>query len=135
MLDASKFFFVVFKETDNGEFVFSGTKFWSMPETDIDNVVQSVWMDTVNTLKQGVQLKYVNGQVSNNFVKASAKRIVHVRPHAQKASYIEGDGNADELPVPAIWTNKPEGFSDKWMTKQSFWLNNKYVLEQIEDLI
>lgn len=135
ILDSSKFFFVVFKENNDGEYIFSGTKFWSMPELDIENIVQQVWLETVNIIKQGVCLTYKSNRVLNNFIKASEGRIVHVRPHAKKASYVEGDSDADELPVPANWMNKPELYADNWMTKQSFWLNNKYVLEQIKDLL
>lgn len=134
MLDAAKFFFVVFEEQKEGDYIFKGAKFWHMPERDLDSVVKEAWLQTVNALKEGVQLTYKGSLVKNNFISGSEKRIIHVRPHASKASYQEGNSNADELPVPARWINKPDEFSDRWMTKQCFWLNNDYVLEQLENL-
>lgn len=136
MLDSSKFFFIVFKENNKGEYVFQGGKFWSMPEYDLETIVKGAWQETVDTLNYGVKLVYEKGRVKNNFIKASDNRIIHVRPHAAKASYMKNDTkNADELPVKAHWTNKPDTYSEDWMTKQCFWLNNNYILEQIETLI
>ena len=39
------------------------------------------------------------------------------------------DACADKLPVPAKWINKPDNdnYSDRWMTKQCFWINNDYI--------
>lgn len=135
MLDASKLFFVVFREQENGSYIFSGAKFWSMPSKDLMTTVKSVWKETVTTIRQGVKLIYTGKKVKNNFIKSSDKRIIHVRPHASVASYEVNNVNADELPVTANWTNKPEEYSDNWMTKQCFWLNNDYVLEQIKDIL
>ena len=46
----------------------------------------------------------------------------HVRPHAQNAS--------DVYPLP--FPDKVTGAT--FYTKQCFWLNNKYVLEQVLDI-
>lgn len=135
MLDASKLFFVVFKEQKDGSYIFSGAKFWSMPSKDLMTTVKNAWEETVATIRQGVKLKYNGRIVENNFIKSSDKRIIHVRPHARAASYEAKNANADELPVAANWVNKPERYSDNWMTKQCFWLNNNYVLEQIKDIL
>lgn len=135
LLDSTKFFFVVFKEDSKGDYYFQGGKFWSMPEHQIETIVKEVWQDTREKIRKGVHLKFSNNQVSNNFIKTSDKRIIHVRPHARKASYEKSNPNADELPTNAYWKNKPDNYSDNWMTKQSFWLNNDYVLEQLEDLL
>jgi len=119
LLESTKFFFIIFKEDDCSS-IFLGAKFWSMPLKDIDGIVKEAWEEVVGTINNGVELSHNGKSVSNNLLKAAANKIIHVRPHAEKSSYKEGDKNADELPVPAKWTNKPEGFSDKWMTKQSF---------------
>ncbi len=134
-LDSTKFFFVLFQENADGIYYFKGAKFWSMPISDLEGIVKFAWKDTVNTLKVGVQLSFYNGRVTNNFISKSDKRIIHVRPHAAKSSYVANNSNSDQLPVPAQWINKPEMFSDDYMTKQSFWFNNDYVLEQISDLL
>jgi hypothetical protein len=125
---------LVFKEIDDG-YIFQGAKFWSVPIDDLNNTIKSAWQDTVDKLNNGIQLYFDGTSVRNNFIGAGDKKIIHVRPHASKASYFEGDANADELPVCAHWENKPLGFSDKWMTKQCFWLNKAYVFEQIRDLL
>ncbi|WP_207941510.1 hypothetical protein DOK78_000272 [Enterococcus sp. DIV2402] len=135
-MDASKFLFIVFKEQVKDNYVFKGAKFWTMPEKDLDTIVQDAWQDTVNTLNSGVELTYQGNSVKNNFIKKSDKRIIHVRPHASVSSYLAGDTvNADQLPVAARWKNKPEAYADDWMTKQCFWLNNDYILSQISDLL
>ena len=135
MLDSAKFFFIVFEEQQDGTYVLKGAKFWSMPEHDLETTVKCAWQETVDTLNYGVKLSYNGRQVSNNFIKGSENRIIHVRPHASRASYIEGDSNADELPTRALWDNKPVEYSEHWMTKQCFWLNRDYVLEQIKGMI
>lgn len=134
MFESTKFFFIVFKGTSNSS-VFLGAKFWAMPVSDFDNTVKLAWKEVQETINGGVSLVYKGERVKNNLLKASAKRIIHVRPHSSKSSYIEGNSNADELPVPAKWTDKPEEYSDRWMTKQCFWLYNDYVIEQIKDLL
>lgn len=135
-MDSSKFLFIVFEEQDEGIYIFKGAKFWTMPEKDLDTVVKEAWLETVNTLNRGVELTYTGTSVKNNFIKKSDNRIIHVRPHARISSYIAGDTiNADQLPVPAKWRNKPEMYANDWMTKQCFWLNNDYILSQILDLL
>lgn len=89
MLDAAKFFFVIFEEQKEVGYVFKGAKFWHMPEKDLDSVVKEAWLQTVQTLKKGVRLTYKGGSVKNNFISGSEKRIIHIRPHAAKASYQE----------------------------------------------
>lgn len=60
--------------------------------------------------------------------------------NTQKASYINNQ-YSDKLPVPAKLDIKEKineskyDMSGKYMTIQSFWLNNSYILKQIKDLI
>lgn len=137
LLDASKFLFVVFEEQEDGDYIFKGAKFWTMPKHDLDGVVKSAWEETVQSLNNGIELSYniTRNRVENNFIKKTERRIIHVRPHASVASYEENNSNAYQLPVPAQWRNKPTSYADDWMTKQCFWLNNDYVLSQISDLL
>ena len=65
--------------------------------------------------------------IHNNLPAKKDNRIIHVRPHAAKSAYkLDGfvsgniDRDADELP------------SGEYMTRQSFWINNSYLLEQLE---
>lgn len=60
-----------------------------------------------------------------------------MRPHQSKWDYSVNGSYADRLPAPIKWTNRPQGdeFSDQWMTKQCYWLNNDYVKKQVVDLL
>ncbi|WP_283678363.1 hypothetical protein [Lentilactobacillus sp. Marseille-Q4993] len=129
--------FIVYRETVNGDYLLCGAKYWEMPAADLEGPVRAVWEQTKGALLSGINLEYddVRNRVSNNFVKASEKRVVHIRPHASKSSYMAYNPYADKLPVPAKWVNKPMNFSDQWMTKQSFWLNKSYIFQQIESLL
>jgi len=139
----TRFLFVVFKEEDEGV-VFKGAKFFSMPEEDIEGPVRKVWEDTVSKLREGVELEAIpdkstkdGWKIKNNFIKKTDKMICHVRPHASQRDYSVDGRYADKLPVPAKWINKPDNdnYSDQWMTKQCFWINNDYIKEQVQDLI
>jgi DNA mismatch repair protein MutH len=133
-LESTKFLLLVFKEKDN-DYIFQGAKFWSVPELELNTTIKAAWQETVDTLNKGVELYYDGKNVRNNFIGSGDKRIIHVRPHASKASYMAGSVDADELPVSAKWDNKPSKFSDKWMTKQCFWLNQAYMFEVVKDLL
>lgn len=139
LLDTRFLFFVV--KTENGVDTFKGVKFFTMPESDLQGPVRQVWEDTVKKINEGVELKKVtwgNGfRIENNFVNPSDEMICHIRPHASLRDYSENGKHADKLPTKANWINKPDSieYSNQWMTKQSFWLNNSYIKEQVEDLL
>ena len=111
-LAPTKFFFVIFQENENGEYVLSRAMLWNIPNADLDEV-QRVWERTVKTLRTGVELVPGPRGVSNNLPKQSESRVAHVRPHGRDAD--------DKLPLP----------DGRMMTKQCFWLNNSYIAEQI----
>ena len=113
-LAPTKFLFVIFKEQDNGELVFERIKFWNIPNDDLEEV-HKVWQQTVDIIKNGVELISTSRGVSNNLPKQSENRVAHVRPHGR-------NGN-DKLPLP----------DGRMMTKQCFWLNNTYIAEQIKE--
>lgn len=128
--EETKFLFVVFKR-HRGNYVLRGAQLWNMPFQDLNETVFQGWNDTKKIVKQGVQLtkRKSGNEVENNLPKLNSNRIIHVRPHAQKRYYDFGDGeiigedknNGDELP------------DGRWMTKQSFWLNNSYILSQLDE--
>ncbi|HAR6225739.1 TPA: DNA mismatch repair protein MutH [Staphylococcus pseudintermedius] len=142
LLEARFMFFVIKKE--NNADVFKGVKFFSMPEEDIEGPVKRVWKDTVRKINQGVTLKAVpdkstkdGWKIKNNFINKSHNLICHVRPHEQKRDYRINGSYADKLPHPINWINKPdsEDYSNEWMTKQCFWINNDYIKKQVEELL
>lgn len=134
MFSESKFIFAVFQSDKKGKNFFKGIKFFRMPKKDIDGPIRDVWQDTINKLKEGVQLTHKGKKNSNNFINKSDNMIIHVRPKSGQSSYVN-DSNSNKLPVPAVWTNKPAGFSDDYMTTQCFFLNNDYIKKVVIDLL
>lgn len=130
-----RFLFVVFQK-DGDRTVLRGCKVWGMPERDLDGPVRKCWERTRDSVVRGVTLvPRVNagGKVSytNDFPKISDGIVAHVRPRASQAAYRLGDGteignverDAEELP------------DGRWMTRQAFWLNSSYLLEQVRSLL
>lgn len=137
----TRFLFVVIKN-DGEKDIFKGIKFFSIPEEDIEGPIRKVWVDTVEKLNEGVELIGTTNKsgktiIKNNFINKTDKMICHVRPHTSESDYKVNGKYADELPTPAKWINRPKGekYSDNWMTKQCFWLNNDYIKEQVQDLL
>lgn len=139
LLDTRFLFFVV--KTDNDKDIFKGANFFSMPEADLQGPVREVWEDTVKKINTGVELRPVKWgntiRIENNFISKTDDMICHVRPHESKADYSKNGKYADKLPVKANWINKPASgkYSDQWMTRQCFWLNNSYIKEQVKELL
>ena len=113
-LAPTKFLFVIFKERDDGEYIFQRVMFWNIPAADLDEV-ERVWRKTVQTIRNGVVLTQTTNGISNNLPKQSESYVAHVRPHGKNA--------ADTLPLP----------DGRMMTKQCFWLNNSYIAAQISE--
>lgn len=139
-LAETRFLFFVVK-TENGKDIFKGVKFFGVPESDLQGPIRTVWEDTVKKINEGVKLRAVpwgDGiRIENNFIAKSDNLLSHVRPHQTLADYSENGRYADKLPVPIQWTNRPDSpdYSDSWMTKQCFWLNNDYIKKQVKDLL
>lgn len=134
-LSNMRYLFVVFQK-EGERTVLRGCKMWGMPMRDLDGPVRECWQRTTSALRRGVLLtrKVSNsGKVSysNDFPKISDGLVAHVRPRAVQAAYRLNDGtesgnvrrDAEELP------------DGRWMTRQAFWLNSGYMLEQISDLL
>ena len=130
----TKFLFIVFEDSGS-DYVLKGVKLWNMPYRDFETVRKG-WEKTCEIIKNGVEWKEkktANGIIiENNFPSKQENEIIHVRPHASKRFYVYKDGTtlgngnmtyADELP------------DGRFMTKQSFWINNSYIVEQINELI
>ena len=116
LLTETKFFFVVFKYDENNTLRLLGCKFWNIPGSDLQEV-ESVWNKTKRLINGGLVIERVNGKYTSNFPKASENPVSHVRPHARNAEDV------DMLPDGRVFP------------KQCFWLNNSYILSQIQDLL
>lgn len=114
-LRETRFLFVVYKFDKYDVLRLKGCQFWNIPYSDLETEVKSVWYETQRVLREGLQIKVVNGKNYNNFPKASNSRVCHVRPHAQNSQ------DTYELP------------DGRHYSKQCFWLNNTYILSQLNE--
>ena len=90
-----------------------------MPFKDIQEA-KKVWEQTRRIVEKGNIVKEVKGDRRlTNFPGMSFNSVAHVRPHGQKTN------DTYPLPVPDVVTGK------KNYTKQCFWLNNKYIRDEI----
>ncbi len=114
-LRETRFLFVVFKFDEDGVLRLRGCQFWNIPYEDLETEVRHVWERTKNAIRDGLQIRTINGRLSDNFPKASENRVCHVRPHARNAQ------DTCELPDGRLYP------------KQCFWLNNSYIYDQLDD--
>lgn len=114
-LRETRFLFIVYQFDKNEVLRLKGCQFWNIPYEDLEVEVKSVWEKTKSVLRDGLRVNVINGKNVNNFPKQSENPVSHVRPHAQNAQ------DTYELPDGRVYP------------KQCFWLNNSYILSQIED--
>lgn len=114
-LRETRFLFVVYKFDKDDVLRLKGCQFWNIPYDDLETEVKSVWLETQRVLREGLQITVENGKNYNNFPKASNNRVSHVRPHAQNSQ------DTYELPDGRLYP------------KQCFWLNNTYILSQLNE--
>lgn len=113
-LEETRFMFVVYKYNEKEELVLKGCQFWNIPFNDLHVEVHKVWEATKRVLVEGLKVEVRNGKNYSNFPGMAENSVSHVRPHAQnsKDTYELPDGR--EYP------------------KHCFWLNNKYILSQLD---
>lgn len=128
----TKFLFVIYKKKEDNYYL-AGAKFWNMPVSDIEGTLHEEWKRAVNIFKEGVKFKIEEGKpIRNNLPKKSNTKILHVRPHAQKGAHLIDGIKYGNGKIERDTDILPDG---NRMTKQCFWLNNDYVLKQIENII
>lgn len=156
-----RFLWSIFQEV-NGDFVFKGAKFWSMPPED-EATIRAGWDDIRSIIANGVQFaKRIKADgtlavtergvsvIMNNFpdskntnprtqnyrqcpAGAPMNRILSIRPHAQNVYYdLQSIEYSDTENPRYNGSALPNG---DIMTKQCFWFNNNYILEQVQNLI
>lgn len=131
-LDGLRYLFVVFQEDEDGNVVFKGSKLWTISDTDIE-LAKKDWLDIKRVLIEGVQLIIgKDGRTYNNFPGIADARRIHLRPHSDKAFYVDYDGHS--------WGNGKISDTDllpgnRRMTKQSYWLSNRFVRNIVRELI
>ncbi|MCD3196006.1 restriction endonuclease [Clostridium botulinum C] len=112
----TRYLLIIYKFDDNDELRLEKGMFWNIPHDDLEVEVRRVWERTVETIKSGIKVVRKEGKREiNNLPGAKESRVAHVRPH--------GKNKIDTYPLP----------SGGEFTKQCFWLNKSYILEQIKD--
>ena len=130
--EETKFLLVIFKKI-NGEYRLTGSQIWNMPHQDILKAEKG-WLEIKKIIKEGVGLTpcYKNNivtSIKNNLPKKGANEVIHIRPHAKKSYYVFQDGRCHGSGRISDSDELPDGSR---MTIQSFWLNNTYLLSQID---
>lgn len=114
-LSSTRFFFIVYKYDESNTLRLKGCQFWNIPYYDLETDVKKVWNKTRKIIKKGIEFSKEGKKTHNNLPSSTENKVCHVRPH--------GRNKEDTYPL-------PNGGS---FTKQCFWLNNSYILEQIDD--
>lgn len=125
-LRETRFLFIVYKEDVDGNLRLKGSQFWNIPYEDLEYNVKSVWQKTKDIINEGVKFEIRDNRVLNNLPKAKDNSVCHVRPHASKSAYKLRHYESGNIDLYA--SELPDG---QWMTKQCFWLNNTYILSQL----
>lgn len=124
------FLFVVYKKSGDN-YILKGSQLWNMPYNDLNDTVYTGWNNIRSIINDGV--KFTKKQtksglvISNNFPKKAANTIIHIRPHAKKSAYLFKNGET----IGNITRDANELPDGQWMTTQSFWINNSYILNQL----
>lgn len=127
-LSSKRYLFVVYKKLGN-DYVLKGCQLWNMPYVDLEEARKG-WEGIQKVVNDGPLLykKFkkngIDFEVKNNFPKKNDNRVIHIRPHTSERYYVLETGEIVGK-NPAYGDELPDG---RVMTKQSFWLNNSYVL-------
>ncbi|PJO44919.1 Sau3AI family type II restriction endonuclease [Lysinibacillus xylanilyticus] len=140
-LEETTFLISVFEKEGTNETLI-GVKFWGISEQDIDINAKHVYEDTVSKIKSGVEITWTPNKKTTNFINSSEEDKLFSKLSASQTSYREihksGSRYSEKLPSKIKWINRPddekENYTDWYMTKQAWWLNKKYMYEQIKEL-
>lgn len=132
--EETRLFFFVWKK-DGDMYRVKGCQLWNMPHNDLEFTVRNEWEQYKHIIKYGVEFTKcidATGKISfcNNLPKKSETEIIHVRPHATKAAYRFNNGE-EYGNVERDANMLPNG---EYMTTQSFWINNSYILALLKCL-
>lgn len=126
----TRFLFVVYREDEEGKFRLQGAQFWNIPTEDLEGDVRSVWQETHDIISQGRLMinKDDRGRYINNLPKKVNHPVSHVRPHGRDRNDVASlpEGTHIKLGPGVTWDD------DTTYTKQCFWLNNDYILNQLK---
>lgn len=137
MFEVSKFLFVVFDEVNDlkKEYKLRKVMLWNMPTSILDGEVRKVWESTKQILNSEIRVSVMNKRFLNNFPSSKDNPVAHVRPHGVNSLDVYELPSTCKIRVMSNdGTKDIEDFINRHVfTKQSFWLNNKYVLSVINN--
>lgn len=115
-LRETRFFFVIYRFGEDGKLYLKGCQFWNIPYHDLEVEARSVWEKTKQVIQDGLEFyQDAKGHYHSNLPKMKDNPVSHVRPH--------GRDSRDTYPLP----------DGREFPKQCFWLNNSYIVKQIND--
>lgn len=131
----TKFFFVVFKK-DGDVYRLFKSQFWNMPFEHLNRFVREGWENIQWHIRKGVIFDIKEGKdgkvtIKNNLPKKKDNPIVHIRPHATQSAYAIRQPYGNDIVIGNVNRDAnmlPQG---DFMTTQSFWINNNYILSQL----
>lgn len=131
----TKFLFVVFKR-DGDVYRLFKSQFWNMPFRHLNRFVRMGWENIQRHIQNGVIFDIKEGKdgkvtVKNNLPKKNDNLIVHIRPHAIQSAYAIRQPYGNDIVIGNVNRDAnmlPQG---DYMTTQSFWINNNYILSQL----
>ncbi len=101
---SKRFFFVIYQLDRDDVPRLVGTRFWTMPVSDVEQYARNCFDETISR---------INEDRAEYLPRKSENPAVHVRPH--------GRDSHDVLPTP----------SGRLVCKKSFWLNGTYIRDQL----
>jgi len=111
------FIFVVFRYNTSRDCRIETICPWTMSSSILDKDIKKMWEKTVDCIRLGHIVKYVDGSGRRHtfFPAASESAYMHVRPHARNSD--------DTIPLPV-----PDALTGVTVyPKHSFWLNKGFI--------
>lgn len=127
----TRFLFVVYRYDRDNILRLMGGQFWNIPYGDLETHVRSMWERMHGLVACGqIKLTIKQNVVYNNFPAKTDNPVAHVRPHGTNRMTV------NPLPEGTTLESTSDGsfywpYTDK-MTTQCFWLNNDYILSQLD---
>ena len=114
----TKYLFIIFKTNDdkkdkNKEYFLYDCQLWNMPAADLNNYAKKMWTELKKTINDGIKTYKEGNRVFNNLPKKKDNKVCHIRPKGADSSCKYSLPNGGEF------------------TKQCYWLNNDYILNQL----
>lgn len=130
-LSSKRYLFVVFQKQDDN-YLLKGCQLWNISNEDLE-LASEDYKSIQKIVRQGVKLNKKTRKndfiIENDFPEKGNDGVIHIRPHTSERYYVLEDGEVIGK-NPVYGDELPDG---RVMTKQCFWLNNTYILSQLNN--